>query len=87
MTVPDEDAIRRWLIDRLAAIQEVDAVTVDPAEPFSAYGLASRDAVGLAGELEDWLGREFSPALLYDYPNIDALARHLVESPAAESNP
>jgi acyl carrier protein len=80
MTVPTEDALRHWLIERLAAIQEVDPASVDPAEPFSAYGLGSRDAVGLAGELEEWLGRELSPALLYDYPSIDVLARHLVAS-------
>ena len=38
-------------------------------------------AVGLAGELEDWLGRPLSPTLVYEHPTIEALARHLAGEP------
>ncbi len=33
----------------------------------------------MTGDLEDWLGCELDPTLLYDYPTIDALAWHLAE--------
>jgi len=33
----------------------------------------------LSGDLEAWLGRELSPSLIYDYPTIESLARHLAE--------
>src|SRR5262249_57103066 len=44
---------------------------------FADYGLGSKDAVLLVGELEQWLACRVSPTLLYRYPNIDALASHL----------
>jgi acyl transferase domain-containing protein len=36
------------------------------------------------GELEAWLGRRLDPTLLYEYPTIDALARHLAPGAPAE---
>ena len=45
--------------------------------PFDRYGLDSSAAVGMTGDLEDWLGKEVEPILLYDYPTIETLARHL----------
>jgi acyl transferase domain-containing protein len=35
--------------------------------------------VGLSGELADRLGRQISPALPYEYPTVETLARHLAE--------
>jgi acyl carrier protein len=34
-------------------------------------------AIGLTGDLEDWLGTRLDPTLLYDYPTVAALAKHL----------
>ena len=49
--------------------------------PFAGFGLGSLQAVGLAGDLEDWLGRPLSPTLVYEHPTIEALARHLAGEP------
>src|SRR5207249_2733002 len=61
------------------------------------FGLGSLQAVGLAGDLQEWLGRPLSPTLVYEYPTIEALAQHLAggtdcqpsasagESPAPQS--
>jgi acyl-CoA synthetase (AMP-forming)/AMP-acid ligase II len=41
------------------------------------YGLDSSAAVGLTGDLEDWLETEIDPTLLYDYPTVEAIVKHL----------
>jgi acyl transferase domain-containing protein/acyl carrier protein len=80
-TIPDADAIRAWLISKLSERLEVEPQEIDIREPFSSYGLGSTEAVSLAGVLAGWLGRKLSPALVYEYPTIEALARYLAESP------
>lgn len=69
--------IRTWLIRRMAGKLGIAERLVDAGEPFSRYGMDSVDAVAISGELETWLGRQLPPTLVYDFPNIDALARHL----------
>lgn len=42
------------------------------------YGLDSIAALTIAGDLEDELGVELPPTLLWDYPSIDDLANYLL---------
>jgi len=80
------ETIQAWLVSRLARELRVEPHEIDSRDPFSYYGLDSRTAVTLSGELEDWLGRRLSPTLLWDYPTIEALARYLAqESDVSES--
>jgi acyl carrier protein len=72
--------IQDWIVTYLAKLLEVDPADVDVTIPFDRYGLDSAAAVGLTGELEDWLGYEMDPTLLYDYPTIEGLVKHLSES-------
>lgn len=74
---PDEAAIERWLVARLAALQGRPVDEIDVAAPFSHYSLDSVDAIGLSGDLEDWLGVELPATLIWDYPSIELLSRHL----------
>ena len=74
---PSLEAIRAWLIERVAATLGRPASGVDPRLPLAHLGLASLQTVGLTGELEEWLGRKLSPVLAYEHPTIDELARHL----------
>src|SRR5881227_4317688 len=74
-------SISAWLVARLAEVLGVSPQDIDIREPFTNYGLTSRDAVGLSGDLEEWLGLRLSPTLAYEYPNIEALARHLAGEP------
>ncbi len=70
-------AIEKWLIHRFAQRLRILPSEVNPRLPFSRYGLDSAEAVGLAGELETWMGKRLPPTLLYDHPSIQALAGHL----------
>ena len=77
------ELIQAWLVARLSERLGIEPHEIDIREPLASYGLGSTDAVILAGELADWLGRKLSPALIYEYPTIETLARHLAESPNA----
>ncbi len=73
--------IEAWLAQHIAHILGTRADEVSLDDTFDSFGLASRDAVSLSGDLEDWLGRRLSPVLLYQYPTIRELAMYL--APAA----
>jgi acyl carrier protein len=77
--------IEAWLIARLATMLDVPAAEIDPRQPFADFGLDSRGAVSLSGQLEEWLGREVPPMLVWEYPNIETAAAFLGsgEAPAA----
>src|SRR5438552_10339338 len=79
--LPTAKAIQAWLVSQLSEVLGVEPQDMDIQEPFTNYGLTSRDAVSLSGDLEDWLGRELSPTLAYEYPTIESLARHLAGEP------
>ena len=76
---PTEEAIREWLVERIATQLEIAPEEIDVRETFSNYGLDSRTAVGLSGELERWLGRPLLATLVWDYPTIELVAKHLAE--------
>ncbi|MGH8760212.1 MAG: acyl carrier protein [Burkholderiales bacterium] len=74
---PDEAAIQRWLVTKVAALVGQGESDIDITQPFSSYALDSVGTVGLTGELQEWLGIKLPPTLLWDYPSIELLARHL----------
>jgi amino acid adenylation domain-containing protein/thioester reductase-like protein len=71
------EAIRSWLVARIAAMLELEPTAIDPRQPFTFYGLGSVQAVSLTGDLEVFLNRTLSPTLAWDYPTIELLASHL----------
>jgi acyl carrier protein len=74
---PTTPVIEGWLTERVSALVGVAPAQLDTAQPFAAFGLDSIAAVGLAGELEDWLDVELPATILWDYPTIAALAEYL----------
>ncbi len=71
--------LRAWLIEQLSALLDVPPALIDPRLPFSHYGLDSLLALELLGKLEQVLERQLAPALLWEYPTIEALTRYLSE--------
>ncbi|BDA68882.1 phosphopantetheine-binding [Calothrix sp. PCC 7716] len=74
---PTSAEIQAWVASYLAELLEIDASEVDTTIAFDRYGLDSSVAVGLTGDLEEWLDIKLDPTLLYDYPTIETLSRHL----------
>jgi acyl carrier protein len=71
--------IQAWMVSYLADLLEADPDELNVAIPFDRYGLDSSVAVGMTGDLENWLGTKLDPTLLYDYPTIESLAQHLAD--------
>ena len=70
-------AIQTELVQRLAKQLEVSPNQIDSQQSLAYYGLTSRDAVGFLVELEDWLGQNLSPTIIWDYPTIASLSQYL----------
>ena len=84
--MPTEEQIQDWLVQQIAEIVYLDTEEIDVTAPFSSFGLSSKDAVILSGDLEDWLDRRLSPTIVYEYPTIENLAIFLSGDGAAESS-
>ena len=76
---PTVGKIQGWLVSHMAELLEIEPDEVDVTIPFDHYGLDSSAAIGLIGDLEDWLSSELDPTLMYDYPTIEALAQQVAE--------
>jgi len=74
---PSEAAIRDWCIQYLTRTLDLPGQTIDTEMTFARMGLDSANSVFLIVELEDWLGLELTPDLLFEYPTIGELARQL----------
>lgn len=72
-----EQALRQWLINRVAQQLKADPSSIDTARDFGSYGLDSIVALQVAGELEKLVERRLSPVLLFEHQNIDELTAHL----------
>jgi len=69
--------IQAWLVAHMAKDLKVNPREIDVHAPFAQYGMDSVQAVSMSVDLEEWLGRELPVTLVYDYPTIEGLARHL----------
>ncbi|BAZ50021.1 phosphopantetheine-binding protein [Nostoc sp. NIES-4103] len=78
--IPTAAEIQAWTVSYLANLLEVAPEEVDVTIPFDRYGLDSLAAVSLTGDLQDWLGYDVDPTLLYDYPTIEGLVNYLSTS-------
>ncbi|NJK38507.1 MAG: acyl carrier protein [Oscillatoriales cyanobacterium RM1_1_9] len=79
------ETIRHWLISQLATRLGLQPEEINVHEDFTHYGLNSIEAVNLSGDLESVLGRRLPPTILWDYPNIQALAAYLAEDTSKDA--
>ncbi|GAA0596914.1 type I polyketide synthase [Actinomadura livida] len=82
-----EDSIRRHLIEQIARRSRTTAAEIDPDRPLEEFGLASRDAVAIAGELEQMLGRALPATLVWEHPTINKLSLVLAGGAAEAAEP
>lgn len=69
--------ITEWIITYLTRLLHIEREQVDTDLPFDSYGLDSKRAAGLVGDLGSWLNRELELTLLVDYATISELSNHL----------
>jgi acyl carrier protein len=70
-------SIKPWLVQWISKELNLSATEIDTSKSLLEYSLSSMTAMMLVGELEDLLGIEISPTLVWDYPCIDLLAEYL----------
>jgi len=75
--IPTESGIRDWCVSYLARTLDLADQPIDPDTKFARLGLDSASGVYLIVELEEWLGLELSPEVIFEYPTIAELARYL----------
>ncbi len=75
MTVAE---VRDWLRDWVAGAtgRPAEQITVD--RPMEEFGLASRDAIALGGDIEDLTGVELPATVVFQHPTIASLAERIV---------
>ena len=83
---PSESAIRDWCVEYLVRTLDLQAQAIDPDVKFVRLGLDSANSVYLIVELEEWLGIELTPDLLFEYPTIAELARCLAGRRAGDNS-
>ena len=74
--------IERFVTAWVGAELKLDPATIDPQRSFFDYGVDSVTTVMLVVALEEWLGREIYPEMVYDFPVIRAFCRQLAAAPA-----
>ena len=73
------EEIQEWFIAHVADLKEVAPGEIDVTVPFDDFALESTDAIGMTGDLEDWLSFRIDPTVVYDYPTIEALSQYLAD--------
>ena len=73
-----EAEICDWCTSYLTTTFDNPAIVITRDATFAEMGLDSASSAYFVVELEEWLGLELSPELVFDYPTIAQLARYLV---------
>lgn len=73
------EVIQEWIIANIAEQIGAELDEIDINERLDSYGLDSAQAMLLAAQLEDFLGFELSPTLVWHYPTIQAFSERLAE--------
>lgn len=76
-SIPGERAIGEWLADYIGELLARPGGDVDRDTTFDSFGLDSATAIGITGELAEWLGIPVAPDVAEEYPTIRSLSRHL----------
>jgi acyl carrier protein len=72
-----EADIRNWCIAYLQKTIDNPSIAVGPDANFAELGLDSATSAYFIVELEEWLGAELRPELVFEYPTIAALAHFI----------
>jgi acyl carrier protein len=75
-----EETITQWLRGYICEVLAIPVEKVDVDASFQQMGLDSSAAVGMTGDLGEWLRCDIDAAAAYDHPSIRALARAVAAS-------
>jgi acyl carrier protein len=77
MTTPgasgDVASVRAWLLSYLSNRLGIEEIYVDLRRGLGEYGLDSVDAVIMIGELEEHVGTEIDPKLIFEFDTLEEM--------------
>ncbi|HEV8679042.1 MAG TPA: acyl carrier protein [Stellaceae bacterium] len=76
-----EAEIRDWCIAYVTRTVDDPSIAIGPDVTFPQMGLDSASSAYFVVELEEWLGTELDPEVVFDHPTIAELAHHLSARP------
>jgi acyl carrier protein len=79
----DSAAIQDWCVAFVAKILHVPRERIDPSFEVDRLGLDSSTAIALIMALEEHLGIELTPELLFQFPTLGGLSKHVASRLAA----
>ncbi|MCC6810691.1 MAG: SDR family NAD(P)-dependent oxidoreductase [Deltaproteobacteria bacterium] len=82
-TTPTVDLLSQWIAGAIAEQLALAPSVVAKDAAFSTLGLDSLEATRLIAKIGEKLGRSLPATLVWEHPTIEALARALIEAPAA----
>jgi acyl carrier protein len=75
-----EADIRDWCIAYLQKTVDNPSIAIGPEANFAELGLDSATSAYFIVELEEWLGSELRPELVFEYPTVAALAHFIAHA-------
>ncbi|NEO53121.1 MAG: acyl carrier protein [Okeania sp. SIO3B5] len=72
-----EEELQDWLVSYLSQMLDIAIEEVSTTTSFARYGLNSSALISLIHNLSDWIEQEIDPTIVYSYPTIEAMAKHL----------
>jgi acyl carrier protein len=77
---PTAAGIQKWCQDYVANLLGVPPNKVSPDTEFDRFGLDSAMAVAMCLDLEERIGIEIPPALLFEYTTIGGFSAHVADA-------
>ncbi|WP_020111802.1 polyketide synthase Pks13 [Rhodococcus sp. 114MFTsu3.1] len=71
--------LREWLRNWVAEATNQSPDQISDDRPMEEFGLSSRDAVALSGEIEELVGVTLTATVVYQHPTIASLAKIIIE--------
>src|SRR5882757_518289 len=81
VSVPE---LREWMRNWVANATNTSPDAVNESAPLIELGMASRDAVAMASDIEDYTGVVVTATMAFRHPTIEALATVIVEGEPEE---
>jgi acyl carrier protein len=76
--IQSKDELLSWLSKKLADYTRGDPRDIAPDVSLSSYGLDSVFVLTFVGDIEDYLGIELDPTIIWDYDTLGSLAEYLL---------
>jgi acyl carrier protein len=78
ITTVTHEQIVDWCRNHIASLLDFPVERIPADAEFDSFGLDSAAAVSLVVDLEEWLGTEVSPSLLFEFPTVQGLAGEIL---------